>query len=272
MTDTRRMPARAEASPLLAPIADLASEAGARILEIAEKGFAARTKADQSPVTAADEAAEAILTEGLARLLPDVPVIAEESVSRHEPAHPPAAYFLVDPVDGTREFIAGRSEYTVNVALIENHQPVLGVIYAPALHLLYAGCGGRALRAEVEPGDRFDPARVAEIRARPRPERLVALLSRTHPDAKSDEFLTRLPVDRTERLGSSLKFARIAEGVADVYARLATVNEWDIGAGHALLAAAGGSVTAPDGGMIAYGTRERGFRIDGFVAWGAPPE
>src|SRR5690606_21638197 len=123
-----------------------------------------------------------------------------------------------------------------------------GVIYAPQLRLLFAGVAGQAWREAVDPGASFDPARASPIRARPRPGKLIALVSRSHPDRASDEFLTRLPVAEKIPLGSSLKFARIAEGAADVYARLAPTNEWDIGAGTALLTAAGGTVTAPDGG------------------------
>lgn len=256
---------------MFAPVADLASSAGARILEIAARGEPPRTKPDASPVTAADEIAESILLEGLAKILPGVPVVAEESVSRQAPVAPASTYLLVDPVDGTREMIAGRAEYTVNVALVEDHAPVFGVIYAPALKALYAGGDGAARRAALAPGARFDRNSLSPIHTRPRPARLVALVSRSHPDAASDRFLAGFPLEKKIPLGSSLKFARLAEGEADVYARLATVNEWDIAAGHALLAAAGGAVTAPDGSPLAYGTRGNDFRVNGFVAWGAAP-
>jgi 3'(2'), 5'-bisphosphate nucleotidase len=192
-------------------------------------------------------------------------------MSRQKPAAPAGAYFLVDPIDGTREFLAGRDEYTVNVALVENAVPVLGVIYAPARHALYAGAAGNALRATLAPGQQFDPDSASAIRARSRQPRLTALVSRSHPDAKSDEVLASLPVARKIPLGSSLKFACLAEGEADVYARVSTVNEWDVAAGHALLEAAGGRVTAPGGGPLVYGDGATGFRIDGFVAWGGPP-
>lgn len=258
-------------SRLLAPIAELASSAGARILEVAARGDAPRTKADASPVTAADEAAEAFLIEGLQRIFPGVPVIAEEAVARHGAARPAASYLLVDPIDGTRELLAGRGEYTVNIALIENHRPTFGVIYAPALQLLYASGDKAAWRGSLAPAGMLNPDDLLPIRARPRPARLTALVSRSHPDAVSDRFLDRLAIEERVQLGSSLKFARLAEGGADIYARLATVNEWDVAAGHALLTAAGGAVTAPDGTALTYGTRESGFHIEGFVAWGAPP-
>jgi 3'(2'), 5'-bisphosphate nucleotidase len=265
------MPGRGEARRLLAPLADLASAAGARIVEIVAQGAPARSKADRSPVTAADEAAESILCDGLARLLPGVPIIAEEAMSRSGAERPQGTYLLVDPVDGTRELIAGRGEYTVNVALIEAGTPALGVVYAPALHALYAGAEGEAMLAKVAPGARFDASTAAPIHTRPRPAQLLALVSRSHPDPASDAFLARLPLERKVPLGSSLKFARLAEGAADVYARFASVNEWDIAAGHALLTAAGGTVTATDGGTMIYGKRDSGFRVDGFIAWGGAP-
>ncbi|HEY7458795.1 MAG TPA: inositol monophosphatase family protein [Xanthobacteraceae bacterium] len=268
MTTTRRTLERAEATRLLSSIADLASAAGARVVELA--AAAPRRKPDDSPVTAADEAAEAILCDGLARLLPGLPIIAEEAVSRRTPALPSGPYLLVDPVDGTRELVAGRNEYTVNVALVEAGAPVLGVVYAPALMSLYAGSGDEAFRAHVPPGADLDRDTIVPIRARPRPKQLIAVVSRSHPDEGSERFLAELPVEKKLPMGSSLKFARLAEGAADVYPRHFTVSEWDIAAGHALLAAAGGTVTAPDGGALVYGN-DAGFRVGGFIAWGAPP-
>jgi 3'(2'), 5'-bisphosphate nucleotidase len=261
---------RSELGQLVTALADLAADAGACILSIAAENRATRIKSDSSPVTAADEAAEALILEGLGRILPGMPVVAEEAAARGNLPRLHGSYLLVDPIDGTREFIAGRGEYTVNIALIEGHIPVLGVIYAPQPRLLFAGAAGAAWRSSIEPGAKFSQGNATPIRARPRPEHLTALVSRSHPDPVSEEFLARLPVERKIPLGSSLKFAHLAEGSADVYARLATINEWDIGAGHALLSAAGGTVTAPDGGPLLYGKREEGFLVDGFVAWGAP--
>jgi 3'(2'), 5'-bisphosphate nucleotidase len=260
-----------ELQHLAAAIADLASEAGARILAIAAEGAMARAKADMSPVTAADEAAEAILCEGLAKIFPGVPVIAEEAVARLGCVLPEAAFLLVDPIDGTKELIAGRGEYTVNVALIVDHAPALGLVYAPGQSKLYLGAGGRATCSEIAAGAQFDAARATPIRARRRPKTLTALVSRSHPDAESDRYLATLPVGERLPLGSSLKFARLAEGAADIYVRLGTVSEWDIAAGQALLEAAGGSVTAPDGAALRYGLRDD-FRVNGFVAWGAPAQ
>jgi 3'(2'), 5'-bisphosphate nucleotidase len=269
---TERQDRRLEAlARLTAAIADLASTAGARILKIAAAGAVPRSKPDQSPVTEADEVAEAILTEGLALLLPGVPVVAEEASALQMPELPSGEYLLVDPIDGTRELIAGRGEYTVNVALIQDGAPVLGVVYAPALETLYAGWTVSAVRSRVAPGQRFPHRDVTPLYGRPRPARLVALVSRSHPDPDGHRILAQLPIERQIPVGSSLKFARLAEGVADVYVRGFAIHEWDIAAGHAVLAAAGGRVTATDGGAIVYG-RSADFRIGGFVAWGGEPE
>jgi 3'(2'), 5'-bisphosphate nucleotidase len=256
---------------LFAPLATLASEAGARILQCAAEGLAPRAKPDHSPVTVADETAEEILRAGLAQILPGVPVVSEEGVGRGETFDVAAEFLLVDPIDGTREFIAGKPEYTVNIALIAAGSPMLGLIYAPALRMLYAGAQGRAFKVPLAPGSPFEAAATETIRARPRPPRLVAAVSRSHPDPASEALLSTLPVELRLVLGSALKFARLAEGVADVYPRFAPIHEWDVAAGHALLAAAGGTVTAPNAGILRYGRRNEGFRMDGFLAWGAPP-
>jgi 3'(2'), 5'-bisphosphate nucleotidase len=269
MPTTLRTTGRGERERLLVEIAGLASEAGARILAVAAECDAPRMKADKSPVTAADEIAEAMIRERLTQLLPGVPFVGEEAVAAGDFARPNGAYFLVDPIDGTREMIAGRNEYTVNIALVEDRTPVLGVIFAPATGELFAGADGAAWRAMTVPGAAVDPAKTEKIRVRPRREPMTALVSRSHPDPVSEAFLSRLEIGEKIPLGSSLKFARLAEGAADVYVRLATINEWDIAAGHALLDAAGGSVTAPDGAPLRYGMQASGFLVNGFIAWGA---
>jgi 3'(2'), 5'-bisphosphate nucleotidase len=245
------------------------SQAGARILELAAGGVHGRAKPDTSVVTEADEAAERMLLAGIERILPGAPVIAEEAVARGEAGAIGDAFFLVDPLDGTREFVAGRPEFTVNVAVVLEGAPVLGLIYVPAEALLYAGGDGRALRAKLVPGKAYAATDAVPIRARARPDRLVAAVSRSHLDPASEAFLARLPIERRVALGSALKFCRIAEGAVDVYPRLAQVHEWDAAAGHALVVAAGGSVTRPDGTGLVYGGAERRWLIDGFVAWGA---
>jgi 3'(2'), 5'-bisphosphate nucleotidase len=256
---------------LLGALAALASEAGARIVRAVEEGLAPRDKGDKGPVTAADEASEQTLRTGLARVLPGVPVICEEAFDRGEVVEVATEFLLVDPLDGTREIIAGRPEYAINIALIAGGTPVLGILYAPAYGRVYGGAGEHAFKAPLAPGAPFDPDDARAIRARPRPKQLVATLSRSHLDPASEAFLAGHSVERRIALGSALKFALIAEGTADVYPRLAPVREWDIAAGHALIAAAGGRVTRPDGGALHYGRRDVAFLVEGFVAWGAPP-
>ena len=224
-----------------------------------------RTKADASPVTAADEAAEAVIRDGLSRLDPALPVISEERAEREPPKLSATSFFLVDPLDGTREFIAGRDEYTVNIGLVCDGAPVLGVIAAPALGLVWRGVvGGGAECLEFAAGRTSQPQ---AIRTRVRPEHgLRVMVSRSHLDARTQAYVDGLPRAELVRCGSSVKFCRLAEGAADLYPRFAPTRDWDIAAGHAILAAAGGGVAAPDGVALAYGTPQ--LRIPAFLAWG----
>jgi 3'(2'), 5'-bisphosphate nucleotidase len=224
-----------------------------------------RIKEDATPVTAADEAAEAVICDALAQLEPSLPIISEEGTEREPPKIRGQSYFLVDPLDGTREFIAGRDEYTVNIGLICAGAPVLGVIAAPALGLIWRGIVGRgAERIEFAAATMSEPQ---AIRTRARPNReLRVIASRSHLDAQTKAYIGGLPGAELIRCGSSLKFCRLAEGAADLYPRLAPTREWDVAAGNAILAAAGGSVVAPDGDALAYGGRE--LRIPAFLACG----
>jgi len=261
-----------EADALSTALADLVHDAGAIVMHIYESPrIDARLKRDASPVTLADERAEEFLLEGLARLLPGVPVIAEESVAKGVvPAHG-AAFLLVDPLDGTREFIARSGEFTVNVALIDNGAPVAGAIGAPALSRLWRG-GGTAFTASAPRGFPVAPDVWRPIAVRKRPaEGLRALASRSHGDPETERFLAGLPIAERIAAGSSLKFCRLAEGVADVYPRFGPTMEWDIAAGDAVLTAAGGAVTTPDGARMLYGKRQEDYRSGPFVAWGDPP-
>lgn len=257
---------------LVAALTGLVSQAGEAILAIARKPLAVRQKADLSPVTAADEAAQAVILEGLAKLLPGLPVVSEELAGSQPAIGAGAPFILVDPLDGTREFIARRDEYTVNLALIEAGEPALGFVFLPARALLYRGRVGHfAERFSLEPGMPPEAARnAAPIRVRPAPSRLIAAVSRSHLDPATEAFLSRLPVAERVASGSSLKFGLLAEGAADVYPRLAPTHEWDIAAGHALLAAAGGTVIRPDGAPLIYGHADTGFLVPAFVAWGDP--
>jgi 3'(2'), 5'-bisphosphate nucleotidase len=226
-------------------------------------------KADGSPVTAADRAADGVIWDGLAALAPDLPVISEERNEGKPVSAVGRSYILVDPLDGTRDFIAGRDEYTVNVALMADSTPVLGVIVAPALGLIWRGRVGRGAERLSFAGDgTVSGPQPIHTRTAP-PDGLVIMVSRSHFEARTRSYLDRLPQARLLPCGSSLKFCRLAEGAADHYPRLAPTHDWDIAAGHGILAAAGGSVTAPDGGPIVYGTKD--LLVPGFLAWGGLP-
>jgi 3'(2'), 5'-bisphosphate nucleotidase len=266
---------RKETAPLDQRLLDeltlVASQAAAAILSVHGSALRQRDKADRSPVTAADEASEKIILDGLSRLLPDVPVVSEEA-ALPAPAALGNRFFLVDPLDGTREFIAGDSEYTVNIALIVGGHPVAGIIAAPALGIVWRGIvGAGAERMKLQPGAAVASATErTPIRARPKPPGgLVAMTSRSHPEPATGAYLDRIAGVQRMVSGSSLKFCRIAEGAADIYPRLVSLSEWDVAAGHALVAAAGGTVTTVDGQTVTYG--RSGFRMPPFIAWGEAP-
>lgn len=257
---------------LLAALAGAALKAGDVILRIRAEGMDVARKSDESPVTAADLASEELLRGELARILPGVPVIAEEAVAQGKGEAPGTggSFLLVDPLDGTREFIGASGEFTVNIGLIEQGVPVCGIVLAPAVGRLYAGittpAGGTAFAAGLV----ADPDLWTPIRCRPVPARgLVAVASRSHPDAGTDALLADLDVAERISCGSALKFGLVAEGRADIYPRLGTVCEWDVAAGHALVRAAGGSVRRPDGSPLPYGRTDADYRVHGFVARGA---
>jgi 3'(2'), 5'-bisphosphate nucleotidase len=258
-----------QASLLLEELTPIVARACAVIRDISPAAAARRLKPDQSPVTAADIASEATILEGLARLLPQVPVISEEMTSAKGALAIDGSFFLVDPLDGTREFLAGRDEFTVNVAIVTGGTPILGIIAAPNRGQLWRGVVG--VRAEVLRlrADHADEPRPIRTRRWPA-QNAVTLVSRSHLDPTSEAFIERLgPVSRSA-MGSAIKFCHIAEGSADVYPRLATTCEWDVAAGHALVVASGGIVTKPDGGPLTFGHADNNFRVPGFIAWGDP--
>jgi len=249
----------------------LVSEAAAAIMRIGPQG--ARMKADHTPVCSADEAAEVLLLDGLARLMPGIPVVSEEACARGARPRPGTRFFLVDPLDGTREFLAGLDEYTVNVALVADGIPEIGIIAAPAQGRIWRGAIGRGgERLDLAPGAAPAAARnLTPLRPRPRPARgIIAAVSRSHLDPRTAAFVAGLPDVEQMACGSSVKFCRLAEGAADVYPRLAPTSEWDIAAGQAILAASGGMMTAPDGTPLGYGRADDSFRVPGFVAWADP--
>jgi 3'(2'), 5'-bisphosphate nucleotidase len=263
----------ADASRLLDDLTTIVSRAAGVVLKVKDEGLKARNKPDMSPVTAADEAAEAVIIEAVSRLLPGLAVVSEEAAGRAPPAHLGGCFVLVDPVDGTRELLAGRDEYTVNVALIDGGRPILGVISAPARGLLWrAAAGLGAERMALPPGAPASAARErTAIRPRPLPRgALLAAVSRSHFDAQTRAFLARLGPMEPVASGSSVKFCWVAEGTVDVYPRLAPTREWDIAAGHAIVTAAGGTMTAPDGQPLCYGRTTESFLVPGFIAWGDP--
>jgi 3'(2'), 5'-bisphosphate nucleotidase len=254
---------------ILPALVDLAREAGRAVMVIYASDFSVRGKTDQSPVTAADEQAEALILAGLQRLAPGIPVVAEESVAAgHVPDIGAGRFFLVDPLDGTREFVSRNGEFTVNIALIEQGAPVLGVVFAPAIGgesgRLFAGVVGEGAWVEDAQGRRAIQCRKTPVGG------LTVVASRSHGDAAAlDAFLAGRRVARQVSAGSSLKLCLIAEGAADLYPRHGRTMEWDIAAGQAVLVAAGGQVTTIDGaGPLRYG--KPGFENPHFVAAGLP--
>lgn len=224
-------------------------------------GAAVRTKDDSSPVTEADEAADRLIVGGLREAAPDIPVISEESIGA---ARAPAGgrFWLVDPLDGTKEFIGRTGEFTVNIALIEEGRPVLGVLHAPALDETYVADGeGQAVR--IIGGAVPQPVRARAVPA----VGPVVVASSAHRDAETDAFIAGRRPSRIARAGSALKFGLLARGAADLYPRFGRTMEWDTAAGHAVLAAAGGDVRTVDGGALRYG--KPGFANPPFIARGA---
>jgi 3'(2'), 5'-bisphosphate nucleotidase len=259
------------AGELLDRLTEIVSRAAAATLAIPFSQVAQRIKTDLTPVTNADEASEAVILEGLARLLPAIPVVSEESVGPDGPQIG-ASVVIVDPLDGTKEFLAGRDEFTVNVAIVTNGVPIAGLIAAPAQGMLWRGVvGAKAERLQMRWG--AEAAQIYDhntIRTRPAPERLIAATSRSHLDEQTEDFLARLPLAKRYLCGSSVKFCQLAQGEADIYPRLSPIREWDIAAGCAILAAAGGTVTDPQGGPLHFGRAEARFLVPGFIAWGDP--
>jgi len=243
---------------LVDQLAETAREAGAAILEVVQRGFEVESKHDTSPVTEADRAAELIILAALARAAPGIPVIAEEEVAAGRiPAHDDT-YFLVDPLDGTKEFIRGGDDYTVNIGLIEQGIPKLGVVFAPATGRLHGGCVGDGAWLDEGQGR-------VQIATRPRGEITTAVASKSHLNQATIDYLEAAVGNcGYVSVGSSLKFCIVAEGKADIYPRAAPTSEWDTAAGHAVLLSAGGLVDGPDGEALAYG--KRAFLNRAFVA------
>ncbi|MCO5130055.1 MAG: 3'(2'),5'-bisphosphate nucleotidase CysQ [Xanthobacteraceae bacterium] len=261
----------ARAAALLEPLTALVTAAGAAILAIRRGAVEVAEKADGSPVTQADLAADRIIADGLARLAPDIASLSEECAGAAE-APLSDLVFVVDPLDGTKEFIAGRDEFTVNVALVAHGTPILGVVGAPALGVVWRGHVGHGA-ARVTGAACGEGAVVEPIHTRPLPapgHPWIAAVSRSHGDARTDAFIAARPGATRKTLGSAVKFGRVAEGCVDIYPRLAPTSEWDVAAGHAVVVAAGGKVTDAQGQPLRYGAGRPGFLLPNFIAWGDP--
>jgi 3'(2'), 5'-bisphosphate nucleotidase len=252
-------------------LVQVAHEAGRLILTHYAENADIRLKSDLSPVTKADEEAEALILKRLARLAPGIPVIAEESVAEGRVPDFGTRFFLVDPLDGTKEFLQKNGEFTVNIALVEHGQAVAGVVVAPALARAFIGDGPNGAFEMAAPADgRLVIGAARKIRARKRPSGgLVAVVSRSHRDRETDDYLATHDVANLVAAGSSVKFCLLATGEADLYPRHGTTMEWDTAAGQAVLEAAGGSVRTFRGEPLIYGKSREAFVNPAFVARGA---
>jgi 3'(2'), 5'-bisphosphate nucleotidase len=256
---------------LIDALAAAAVEAGEAILVVRRGGVSVEKKADASPVTEADRAAERVIAARLAEVVPSIPMIGEEAAYDGNIPDIGREFFLVDPLDGTREFVKGGSDFTVNIGLVRDGLPVLGVIFVPVTGDLYAGVMGEgAWRADVKQGV-IGPRR--PMRVRPPPEGPVDVVaSRSHRNRETDDYIARFDVRRLVPAGSSVKFCVLAAGEADLYPRMGPTMQWDTAAGEAILRAAGGSVVAADGSPLFYGrgagAGQEAFRNPSFIATG----
>jgi 3'(2'),5'-bisphosphate nucleotidase len=249
-------------------LAEAAVAAGPAVMDVYRTGAEICVKNDGSPVTEADRRAEAIVIDHIVHALNAPPTAAEESISGGAPATLADRFLLIDPLDGTREFIARNGEFTINVALVHSGRPIAGAVYAPALARLWLG-GDQAFVCEAPVGAGLpDSQNRRKIQVREAPSRLVALASRSHADAQTEAFLQTLPIAERLSRGSSLKFCAIAEGAADVYPRFGPTMEWDTAAGDAVLRAAGGTVLGLSRAPLVYGKFDQGLCNPAFVAWG----
>jgi 3'(2'),5'-bisphosphate nucleotidase len=253
-------------SQLLETLVAAAIEAGRAACVIYRSDFEVHTKQDESPVTAADHAAEAVILARLASAVPSIPVVAEEQVAAGNVPRIGSTYFLVDPLDGTKEFVQRRGDFTVNIALVRHGVPELGVVYAPAKARLFAGDvnARQAFRSEQSPDEQGQAARTSMRVRTPPADGITVVASRSHRTPETDAYLAQVKVSNLVSVGSSLKFCLIAAGEADLYPRFGPTMEWDTAAGQAVLSAAGGTVVNVDGSPFRYGKAE--FRNPSFIA------
>ena len=241
---------------MLALFERLAIAAGKKIMAIYHGGFEVAEKADMSPVTYADQASEEIILDGLRAAFPDIPCVAEEEAAAGVlPSNVDASFFLIDPLDGTKEFVNRRTDFTVNIALVRNGVPEIGVVYAPGSGRFFSGRPGRAEAVELADGENITARRRISVRAGTSPLTIVA--SRSHRTPETDSFIRKFDAAEIVSVGSSLKFCLLASGEADIYPRFGRTMEWDTAAGDAVLRAAGGSTSTVDGKPLRYGKRNQ---------------
>ncbi len=252
----------------------VAQQAGAAIMEIYRSVPQVRYKEDKSPVTDADQASESMIIEALSKLMPDIPAVAEERTAAGFVPEASSSFFLVDPLDGTKEFLKNNGEFTVNIAMVENGKAVFGLIYAPDKADCYVTLGrNHAVRCKLMPtaSAQLPALDFTPLTGEADPQRpFAALVSRSHPRPEALAFLEKLGNPERSGLGSSLKFGVLARGEADVYPRFGPTSEWDTAAGQAILEAAGGCVLTTDGQPLRYGKRDEGFKNPAFIAWRRP--
>lgn len=259
---------------MLETLERIALAAGAIIMNVYEGDFAVSHKADQSPVTEADERAEALILAELGRAFPDIPIVAEEEAAAGRvPQLTGNSFFLVDPLDGTKEFVNRRSDFTVNIALVTDGVPVAGIVYAPARGVAYSGAFGAAEKLTVSKNNEIEARQAISTRVPPKSP--VAVASRSHNSPETLAFLEAQGITDYKSVGSSLKFCLLAEGEADVYPRFGRTMEWDTAAGDAVLRAAGGGTLKADGTPFVYGKRNQSEDVDfanpHFISWGRLP-
>lgn len=258
------------AATLLESLTELVIQAGEAILAVNRSAMSVTGKSDGSPVTEADLAADHTIVEGLTRLTPHVSLLSEERVHLATPPYKDS-FFLIDPLDGTKEFVAGRNEFTVNVALVTQGVPLLGIVGAPALGLIWRGIVGRgAERLTLQNGAVSRAVPIKSRRCPPRGAPWTVAVSRSHGDARTEAFIDERGGAVRAVLGSAVKFGRVAEGEVDIYPRLSPTSEWDVAAGHAVVVAAGGKVTDSNGRPLHFGLGREDFLVPEFIAWGDP--
>lgn len=249
-------------------LANIASQAGAAVMKVYQDGFEVIAKDDGSPLTKADLAADEVVAQGLASIAPNIPILSEETAETVDPKDLGDLFFVVDPLDGTREFVAQNGDFSVNIALVENGTPIVGVVYAPAHHKMWFA-GDSAYAAKVTPGQNVDPTSIHTISTCAEPRQSVrAVASRSHRDKQTEAFLHKFTKCDMVAIGSALKFCLVAEGEADVYPRYSPTMVWDTAAGIAVLQAAGGMVLDEKGAPLKVRFGASGWRNGAFTAWG----